>query len=44
MSNHFMAMAWGVLFCLPATVVLAFWYWHDTRKRGRESESDRLDV
>ncbi len=32
MSNHLMAMAWGVLFCLPATVVLAFWYWHDTRK------------
>jgi hypothetical protein len=32
MSNHLMAMAWGILFCLPATVVLAFWYWHDTRK------------
>lgn len=44
MSNELMAMAWGILFCLPATVILAFWYRLDTRKRGRGSESDRLDV
>lgn len=33
MSNKLMAIAWGILFCLPATVILAFWYWHDTQKR-----------
>lgn len=28
-------MAWGVLFCLPAALVIGVWYWRDERKRCR---------
>jgi len=32
MSNAAMAMIWGMLFCLPAAIILAFWYWLDEKK------------
>ena len=35
MIEHWQAIAAGILFCLPACVVVAVWYWLDTRGRRK---------
>lgn len=35
MSDEMMSGMWGFLFCLPAAVVLFFWYLHDEKIRRR---------
>lgn len=45
MSGEFiMGIAWGIVFCLPATIILVTWYWIDERGRSKRGSCiERLE-